>query len=209
MPFAIADRWSDANGDSRYDEGEMYDPELTGYRGATDRGLALDLSPGNPVTATMTGTYLPVAFPPLGGETEPLTGDAWFRQWVSECAPYAVADGDSLWIEPGNLLSTLLEELSRRIAADPGARWDEGSRSVQGSAYESTPRLVAVSCYDPRLPPTSTAPRLCVRKIALVFLESTEAPASVHVRFVNDASSTVSIEPTTWGKMKHQFGLPK
>jgi len=209
MPFAIADRWSDADGDSRYDEGEIYDPALTGYRRATDRGLALDLSPGNPVTATTTGTYLLVAFPPLGRETEPLTGGAWFRQWVSDCAPYALVDGDSLLIEPGTLFTTLMEELNRRIAADPTARWDEESQSVQGSAFETTPRLVAVTCYDPRVPPTSTAPRLCVRKIALVFLESTETPASLHFRFVNDAASTVSVEPTTWGQMKRQFGVPK
>ena len=204
MPFSLVDRWTDTNGNSLYDDGEPYDPDLTGFVAPADVGLSLTLMAGNPHAQLAAQIYYWVALPPLGHETPPLTGGDWLRKWVSECAPYGVSSGDSLLVDPGNLLSALLEELNALIAADPGAHWDDATNTVQGSAFGVTPRLLAVSCFDPRYPPTSSQQYVVVTKIAVVFLES--ATSTVQVRFVDHASETVATEPTSWGRIKSRFG---
>lgn len=203
-PFSFVDRWTDTNGNSLYDDGEPYDPALTGFVSPDDIGLSLTLTVWNPQAPLAEQRYVFVAFPPLGDGT-PQTGGAWLRKWVSECAPYAVSSGDSLLVDPGNLLTELFEELDALIAADPSAHWDDATRTVQGSAFSVSPRVLAVACFDPRYPPTPSQQYVRVTKIAVVFLESTTPPTSIQVRFVDHASETVATQPTTWGRIKDQY----
>jgi hypothetical protein len=202
MPFAFIDRWQDTNGNSMYDEGEPYDPALTGYHAPDDVGAQLSLAAANPAAAQSPDEYWVVALPPLWSDPAPLTGETWLRKWVSECAPYGVSAGDSLLLEPGRLFSALLEELDNLIAADPDAHWDEGTQSVEGSAFETSPRLVAVAAYDPTLPPAASRNFVRVGQIAIIFLESTAASSTINVRFVGSTQTTVATEPTSWGRMK-------
>jgi len=206
MPFSFVDRWTDTNANSRYDDGEPYDPLLTGFVAPADVGLALALTAAIPGSPVATETYFLAALPPLGHETPPQTGDTWLRKWVSECTPYGVASGDSLSIEPGTLFAALLEELDDLIAADPGAYWDDVTKTVKGSSFAVSPRLLAVSCFDPRYPPTSSENYVVVSKIAVVFLESTAGPTTVQVRVVAYEWATVGTEATTWGRIKSEFG---
>ncbi len=206
MPFSLVDRWTDANGNAMYDDGEAYDPLLTGFVAPADAGLSLTLTASIPQQALIAQAYFLVALPPLGQGTPPQTGETWLRRWVSECAPYGVSSGDSLLIDPGKLFPALLEELNELIAADLNAYWDDETNTVKGSAFNVTPRLLAVSCFDPRYPPTSGEQYAVVTKIAVVFLESTTGPTAVRVRFVDNATETVATRPTTWGRIKSKYG---
>ena len=86
-PIAFVDRWVDTNGNSLYDENEPYDPMLTGYQAPADVGLQLTLRLASPAVVLALGICYAVNLPPLGHETAPFTGGAWFNTWVSECAP--------------------------------------------------------------------------------------------------------------------------
>jgi hypothetical protein len=191
MPFAIVDRWGDVDGDSLYDPGEPYDPEITGFQVPADVGLQLNLEAWSPAGGLRAESYLLAALPPLGGDIAPQTGETWLRKWVSECAPYAVGAGDSLVIEPGRLFSALLEELQVRIDADPTAHWSESTGSIIGSAFDTTPRLLAVAAFDPRYPPISMQNYVVARKVVVVFLESVSGSSGVTVRIV-DSMAAVS-----------------
>ena len=206
LPFSFVDRWADTDGSATYDAEELYDPLLTGFVAPADVGFPLTLTAANPMSPAAENSYVLIALPPMGSGAPPQTGESWLRKWVSQCAPYGVSSGDSLSLEPGTLFSALLEELNGLVAADPDAYWDDATMTVKGSAFGVTPRLLAVSCFDPRYPPTSSDNYVVVTKIAVVFLESTTGPTTIQVRFIDNATETVAVKAATWGRVKNDFG---
>src|SRR6185503_8202817 len=83
-PWCIPDRWDDTNGNSRYDAGEPYDPNTTGYTAPNDVGLQVTLKVGDPQQALVPSCYFAVCFPPIGSDQgDPLTGGNYYRQWIA------------------------------------------------------------------------------------------------------------------------------
>ena len=154
-PWAIPDRWNDANGDGVLDDDEVYDPDGTGYVAPNDVGAQIVLKVGNPHATVAPGIFYPVNYPPLDNEEgmKPLTGGAWYREWISECEPYMIAEGDRLQLEPGNMVGPTMHGMEELIALDPGARWDAGSQSIVNSAFGASPRIGLVPFFDPTIPP--------------------------------------------------------
>jgi hypothetical protein len=201
-PLAIPDRFDDIDENSAWtDDTDYYDLTLTGYRAPGDIGLQLNLHAGSP-PALVPGQYLIANYPPLDQGT-PLTGGTWFREWMSGCTPYPVTIEDSLQIEPGNLVSIVAEEVDSLIASDSTAVWDEGSNTIMGSAFEVSPRLVALPFHDPRGQISSGRYVVLVRKVVLFFIESREPGNLITGRIVNVISSDgTPVRPASWGRIK-------
>ncbi len=185
-PWAIPDRWDDANGNGEWDVGEMYDPDGTGYVAPTDVGTPIVLKAGNPNQAIESGIFFPIDFPPLNnpdGE-RPLTGGSWYRQWIDGCAPYVIGIGDELQLEPGNMVGPTRLGMDDLIAQDPGAYWDAATKTIMGSAYGMSPRVGLVPFFDPTLPPTSGRNSVTVSKLGAFFIESVGPGSKVVGRFI-------------------------
>ena len=65
------------------------------------------------------------------------------------------AVGDSLQLEPGLLITPMVEEMQAIIDADSGASWDEMAGEVVGSSFAASPRLVRFAFLDPRFGPAA------------------------------------------------------
>jgi Flp pilus assembly protein TadG len=192
-PWAIPDRWDDANGNGAFDPGEAYDPDGTGYIAPNDVGSQIVLKVGNPAQTIAPGQFYPINFPPLNNDEgmKPLTGGSWYSQWIADCSPYMIDIGDQLQLEPGNMVGPTMHGMDDLIALDPGARWDPGSKSIVGSAFSQSPRIGLVPFFDPTTPPTSGRNYVTVSKIGAFFIEDVQGGGAVTGRFIQITTSGV------------------
>jgi hypothetical protein len=87
-PLTLPDRWDDEDGNAQYDVDEAYDAYVTGFEAPDDVGSPLVLHAASVPGPIAMGHYYPVSLPPMGDpEQPPLTGNNWFRTWMSECGP--------------------------------------------------------------------------------------------------------------------------
>ena len=174
----------DANGNESYDQ-EAYDPLTTGYVPAVDLGLELVLHVGSSSTPNP-GQYLAVALPPVNRGTPELTPDAYRIAW-SDCQPTPVEPGDMVQVRPDLVTGPTNQAMRDLIGLDPDAYWDNGS--VQGSAFPTSPRILFIPVYDPRIALTPSSNRLVVVKVVAFFMEQMTGPAQVRGRLLRVASS--------------------
>lgn len=197
-PWAIPDRWNDANGNGVMDVGELYDPDATGYNAPGDVGASVVLKVGNPQQAMAAGQFYPINLPPLDcdcGE-DPQTGGAQYRWNIANCNPFSVEPGDRLQLEPGNMVGPTAQGMRELIDADPGAYWSDSENTVMGSAFGRSPRITLVPFFDPTIPPESGRNWVQVVKLGAFFLESVGPGSQVNGRFIN---LTVPGEPCAGG----------
>jgi len=185
-PWAIPDRWNDANSDGVWDAGDSYDPAGTGYNAPTDVGTQIVLKSGNPQQSIEPGIFYPIDFPPINdpsGEA-PLTGGKWYENWIAGCAPWIIEPGDELQLEPGNMVGPTQHGMEDLIAMDPNAKWDPVSKNVIDSEFGQSPRVGLIPFFDPTLPPTSGRNSVMVSKIGAFFIESVGPGSQVNGRFI-------------------------
>jgi Flp pilus assembly protein TadG len=187
-PWAVPDRWDDVNGNGIYDEGEPYDPVTTGYLPPDDIGVPIILKIGNPQQSAEPGHFFPIDLPPLGKGENPETGGDIYREWIATCCPWSVAIGDSLQLEPGNMVGPTIQGIVDLIALDPNAYWDDGLNTVMGSDFGQSPRVIKVPYFDPSIPPSAGRDLVHVSKIGAFFLEGTGPGSQVTARFMRLAS---------------------
>jgi hypothetical protein len=172
-PWSIADRWVDVNNNGTFDAGtDQYDPVTTGYNLPADEGLQVTLKVGNPQATITQGFFYAVDFPPLNRGT-PATGSSNYRDNISTCGPGSfVAIGDQLQVEPGNMVGPTTQGARALIDLDPTASWDAGCGCVVNSAFgPSSPRLIRIGFFDPRLPVVSGRNYVTVIKVGGFILE--------------------------------------
>jgi hypothetical protein len=234
-PLSIPDRWEDANENARFDPGdpyedlngnaawdpgepytdsdgdmaytppEFYDPTLTGY-GPQDVGSQLVIKVGNPQQDPAPGRYWPVSFPPLGGASPPVTGNDAVESHLTGCADVELAAGDTLLIEPGNVVAIFLNAFQSYVAGDPDAYWDPTAPGVVGSAFPAgrSPRYLRVTLFKP---PSVGSQRntICVAREAILFLESTASNEAL-VRFVClEPTTPAPVQTLRWGQLKARY----
>jgi len=199
-PWAVPDRWVDANGNNQYDTGEYYETGVTSYQAPQDVGLSIVLKLGNEDDPIAPGQFFPVAYPPLDypGET-PNTGGEWYRTWIEECTPYTVGPGDRLLLEPGNKTGPTRQGVESLIAQDPGAHWDAGNKTVAGSAFGLSPRIALVPFFDPTQPPQSGRNWVRVAKVAVIFIEQISSDGQVSGRFMSITTPGTPCAPGAGG----------
>lgn len=202
-PFAIPDVWHDADGDGLFTEADSYDPHDTGYHLPDAVGVQLQLDVANPSTAPAWERYTVINFPALGGETPPSSGGESLHLWMTDCAPFALVAGDSFQIEPGVLFDELVDGVEGLIARDPNATWSDETLSVQGSDFATSPRIVSIPAFDPRLRSNSSTQHVHAVKVLTVFLESTTLGRRVHVRITDvQPAETTAMHRRTWDRFK-------
>jgi Flp pilus assembly protein TadG len=173
-PWAVADRWNEQRTDTgvadpgpwvptdtfdRFDKFgnllpappdlDSYTPGVDGFRPlnpdgsySTDYGLEITLKFGDPNNSAQltSGWFMPLA---IGG-----TGGDVYRDNISGCAAGTYALGETLTVEPGNMIGPTKQGVDDLVAKDPGASWDTATQSVVGSAYSVSPRVVSVPLFD-------------------------------------------------------------
>jgi Flp pilus assembly protein TadG len=185
-PWAIPDRWNDANHNGVFDGGDYYNPDVTGYNAPGDVGQIMVVKMGDPHHTIAPGQYFPVDYPPLDkypGE-DPLTGAKNYRRFIYTCEEWIVEPGDRLQLEPGGKVGPTIQGVQELIAQDPGAWWDSETRTVVGSAFTLSPRIGLIPFLDPRQPPSPGRNWVTVVKLGAFFIESVGPGSQVNARFI-------------------------
>jgi hypothetical protein len=173
-PWCFPDKWDDTDNDSLYDEGEFYDPEITGYKVPDHVGMQVILKLNNSQSSPRMGWFYAVDFAPINTGEPVVTGADAYREWIWTCEPFMISVGDQLQVEPGNMIGPTGQGVGDLIDVDPNAYWDGTTGTVQGSDYPTSPRIIKVATFDPSVAiQTDTNGRdyLTVVKIVVVFIE--------------------------------------
>jgi hypothetical protein len=122
---------------------------------------------GSPVTLkageagapnTNPGFFYPVDFPPVN-RGNPVEGAQAYEQNIADGSIYDVFIGDSLKIEPGNMVGPTQQGITDLIAQDPYLDWDSGQNYVYdtqtGQIVDSSPRIIKIPLYDASYTPPS------------------------------------------------------
>ena len=128
---------------------DSYTPGVDGFRPlnpdgsfSSDYGLEITLKLGNPNDSAQlsSGWFMPLA---LGG-----TGGDVYRENIADCAPGTFTLGETITVEPGNMIGPTKQGVDDLVAMDPGAHWDALNKAVVGSAFSISPRVVPVPLFD-------------------------------------------------------------
>ncbi|BCS89716.1 TadE/TadG family type IV pilus assembly protein [Pseudodesulfovibrio sediminis] len=175
---------------------ELDTVNVLGYSQA-DVGTQIIIKPGDPSLAIAPGQYNLVDLPPLNKGT-PITGAAMVKENIEGCTgsnnEVNVESGDELLIEPGNSAGPVKAGVNTLINLDPYAVWDSSENAVKGSTYGDpldSPRVVIISFYDPRFPPTGGRNSIIVYELGAFFLENVDSSGNVTARFMN----TLAVDP--------------
>jgi Flp pilus assembly protein TadG len=162
-PFTIPDKWQEAQ-TPPWTEDDTYDafnnkgvplanpdiyipanqPGYTGYNQESNRGtpLVIRAATGNNITVSFYYS-LSLGKPVIEG------GDP-YRWNIANCNKTIYHWGDPLTQEPGAMEGPTIQGADALIAKDPGARWDDRTNKVTGSAYGGqSPRVFPIPLYDP------------------------------------------------------------
>jgi hypothetical protein len=183
--YDAGEPFTDDDGDAVWDAAEYYDPIITGYLPPGDVGQPITLHADAPPGPVAEGHYYSINLPPLGNpEQAPLPGGDWYREWIRSCAPWPVAPGDSVQLEPGLMVGPTIQGILDLIAQDPLAAWDPTTKSIVDSPFGLSPRVALVPFYDPNFPPVSGRNYVKITKIGAFFMESVGPGSRVNARFI-------------------------
>lgn len=173
---ACGNRPQDCNANKLWDTGEGWDfdpdqgdtyqqfnpddpdnPDATGYGSAWrndvdgilgDQGRVLTIKAQRPGEAITNGFFYPWRI----GES---SGAADYEWNILNCNETAVSVGDSVDIEPGNMVGKTRQAFTELISRDPGAFYNPSTGEIEGSAYgdhwRDSPRVVPLGLFDPNL----------------------------------------------------------
>ncbi|MBU1247364.1 MAG: hypothetical protein KKB70_01590 [Proteobacteria bacterium] len=169
---------------------EMATIEVYGYADE-DMGATILLKPGDPSLAMVPSHYNLMDLPPVNKGT-PIAGAAMLAENIRGCtgsnSETVVEAGDLMQLEPGNKVGPARSAINEVITSDPGAYWDSGTQSIEGSSFEdpmASPRVALIAFYDPRVPPVSGRTTLEVYQLGAVFIESISGKSDIQARFIN------------------------
>lgn len=160
-PFMIPDRWlekQDPVWNPLTSTFEMFDnhgnplpnpdvyvpadqPGYTGYNALRDAGTELMIRAGTGNNIEPTNYFSWKVGEGVGAD--------WYRDGVVNGVDTVMHWGDPLIQEPGNMSGPTTQGVDELILKDSGASWDTGCNCVKGSAFGTSPRVVAIPLYDP------------------------------------------------------------
>ncbi|WP_034640561.1 pilus assembly protein TadG-related protein [Desulfovibrio inopinatus] len=167
---------------------EVASVSVQGYS-ENDIGAAIVLKLSSLGDAVNHGQYYPIDYPALNRGT-PVPGASMYRTNIQGCQgsnQTQVFEGDTIQVEPGNMVGPTKQGVEALIAQDPGAYWDSASDSIKGSIFDDplrSPRVVAIPFFDPTQPPSSGRNMVVVHQLAAVFIESYSKHSEVMGRFI-------------------------
>jgi len=167
---------------------EMNSVEVQGYTN-DDVGTQILLKFGDATSVVTPGHYQPVDYPAVNRGT-PQTGADMYRTNIAGCSGSnntRVSINDQLEIEPGNMVGPTQQGLTDLIAQDPGATWNDSTKSIENSAFSNpmqSPRVALIPFYDPRFPQVSGRNMITVYQLGAVFIEAANGSGDVTGRFI-------------------------
>lgn len=148
----------------------MGDPGLT----SEDYGLQVTLRPTSPEDAPVPSFYQTWVLP---GSS---SGAAAYRENLINDNCAKVHLGRDYDVEPGNMVAPTRQGVEAIIARDPGAYWDESSRSIRGTRGGDpmeSPRVIKVPLFDQvATPPGPGRNKVQFTDVAYFFLEDMDIP---------------------------------
>jgi hypothetical protein len=212
-PWCPPDRWHDDDRDGEFDAsskkskgkgkggggggGDYYDPELTGYNAPDDVGVQITLKLRKHNQAMLSEWYYAVDYPAANKGT-PITGANRYGEWIAGCPDRSIVVevGDTLQIEPGNMVGPTEQGVDALIALDPNARWDTQTDQVIYSTFTRSPRVVKACLFDPSvgvIDEGSGRKTVQVAKVFAFFIEAVDSDGEVTGRFlrVSDSGNVV------------------
>ncbi len=171
-PFTIPDAWEDLDGDGKYDAGEPYVAEDTGYgsdfrndvpsdngidpAGTTyeyDFGRPIVIKEGKPQETIEPSWYFPWDVPQGNG---PDTGADRYEWNIANCNTSVVVLGQEYNVENGRMRGKTRTGVAGLISQDSDAYWDLAGDSVANAGppgysqpWKSSPRIVNIPLFDP------------------------------------------------------------
>jgi hypothetical protein len=177
--------------------------DYSGLRPTLDTGTRVVLSHGHGTRVVRAGSFFPVRVPGAGADDP----DAYEEQ-IATCHEAPVRLGDSVAHDPGDLTGRTRQGVSRLIAQDSGAYWDAACACVRGSAFSTSPRLVAVPVFSPEEYDTQERPggRFTARiiKILGLFVEPMEGDdivgriTPIPAEYDASAGALMALDPTSF-----------
>jgi hypothetical protein len=126
-----------------YDGTGKVNPDYTGYNTEASRGLRMTLhaATGDNLAPSL---YFSLAM------TDDTGGDD-YRWNIANCNHKIYHWDDPLVQEPGAKEGPTIDGIEELIAKDPGAYWDDATKSVKGSTYgdRQSPRIFPIPLFDP------------------------------------------------------------
>jgi hypothetical protein len=149
-PWMIPDKWREVTPPATsFNGADVYtrpDPVTglggTGYTVAKDYGTIVTLKPGNPKLAIAPGDFYAVDLTDSKGGND-------YRTNIATCRDKTTAIGDFLTVKPGNMVGPTKQGVGDLVAEDPGASWNASTKTIDGSAYAVSPRIVPIAMFDP------------------------------------------------------------
>ncbi len=147
-PWMIPDKWQENTPPATtFNGADVYTPPDpvtglggTGYTVANDYGTVVTLHPGNPKQAIAPSDFYAVNLVNSSGGND-------YRNNIANCINETIAIGDSLTVNPGNMVGPTKQGVGDLVAEDPGASWN--GTAVVGSAYQVSPRIVPIAMFSP------------------------------------------------------------
>jgi len=164
-PWGIPYPWEDLDNDGFYDLGEPVHRDCP--EGITDaslyfcQGTTVNVKIGVPSGSSQTSNDLPSTqqesghFFCLDFDT---SGAMGYRDSIRMESPFLVSAGESVPLEPGNMVGPTIQGVTDLIQGDPDSTWNSSTNlpdspifSSQGGseAWMSSPRMVRIPIYDP------------------------------------------------------------
>ena len=199
QPWAFPDSFNDVNHNGTFDSGTDIYNSSTSYQYPRDLGHQITLNMINPTGTKWCGNW---AYPFDFYYLETCT---WNQDWF-DCVPhmYNVAVGDSLTFinnpSPTQMSQMAYDKLHPLLTEDPSAYWDGATKTVMGSRYTASPRIVKVPLIDPKLSNLSNGnPRGLgvVKKFAVLFLTQVTSTtlSGIFIQEVADGEQSASSSP--------------
>ena len=118
-----------------------------------------------------------------------------YRNNICECNDSEMVVGDSVQVEPGDMVGPTFQGISELLSEDPDAYWDPVSNSVEntvaGSNWMASPRVVKVALMDIQSLDGSGMQYIHVNNFGLFFLEEMNNPQDdVTGRFIQFAAGS-------------------
>jgi len=168
---------------------ELGSVDVLGYD-ESDLGTQITLKQSDNVDNAVNGHFNPVDFP-ASNKGDPISGAAAYRVNLTNSCDgsndNSVEAGDTLQVEPGNMVGPTNQGLADLMSEDPGAYWDSATNSIKGSSFTDpldSPRVALIPFYDPSIYQPSGRNDVQVYQLGAVFIESVSNKGEVTGRFI-------------------------
>ncbi|HQT96508.1 MAG: pilus assembly protein TadG-related protein [Desulfobacteria bacterium] len=187
-PWGIPYPWEDTNGNDLFDPGETVHRDCP--EGVPDPsrhfcpGTRVILKIGTPQNSSRNTSTLP-SLQQEPGHFFALdfdgSGASGYRQAIEGESAFPVSLGDSIALEPGNMVGPTVHGAGTLLDADPTSQWNAAAALPEGDLFHAgdgswmnSPRVIRIPIYDPEVALSNGKTSMVVAGFAGFWIESIE-----------------------------------